>query len=66
VPVQIGDKLHCYGTNSDPRGWNVDRRSHYFLVMKDGSHRELAAVLSVAVEFWRMELADKNLPSPFI
>jgi hypothetical protein len=47
-------------------GVSVSGRVAYFLVMNDGSHRELAAVLPAAVEFWRMELADKNLPSPFI
>jgi hypothetical protein len=47
-------------------GVSVGGRVAYFLVMNDGSHRDLATVLRVAVEFWRSELADKNLPSPFI
>jgi hypothetical protein len=47
-------------------GVSVGGRVAYFLVMNDGSHHDLAVVLQVAVEFWRIELADKNLPSPFI
>ena len=47
-------------------GVSIGGRVGYFLVINDGSHQDLAAVLQVAVEFWRIELADKNLPSPFI
>jgi hypothetical protein len=47
-------------------GVSVGGRVAYFLVMNDGSHHDLAAVLQAAVEFWRIELADKNLRSPFL
>jgi hypothetical protein len=47
-------------------GISIGGRVGYFLVMNDGSHHDLATVLRVAVEFWRSELAGKNLPSPFI
>ncbi len=47
-------------------GVSVGGRVAYFLVTNDGLHHDLAAVLRVVVEFWRVELADKNLPSPFI
>jgi hypothetical protein len=47
-------------------GVSVGGRVAYFLVMNDGSHRDLAAVLQAAIEFWRIELAHKNLPSPFL
>jgi hypothetical protein len=47
-------------------GVSVGGRVAYFLVTNDGLHHDLAAVFRVVVEFWRVELADKNLPSPFI
>ena len=47
-------------------GVSVSGRVAYILVMNDGSHHDLGAVLQAAVEFWRTEIADRNLASPFI
>jgi len=54
------------GTAQRLMGVSVGGRVAYFLVMNDGSHHDLAAVLQAAVELWRIELADKNLRSPFL
>ena len=40
-------------------------RQAYFLVLNDGTQQEVGPVLRTAIEFWRNELKDKNLPSPF-
>jgi hypothetical protein len=38
---------------------------NYYLVLNDGSKQIMDAVLGAAIEFWRVELKAKNLPSPF-
>ncbi len=40
-------------------------RQAYFLVLNDGTQQEVGPALRTAIEFWRNELKDKNLPSPF-
>lgn len=37
----------------------------YFLVLNDGSKQGVVEVLRTAIDFWRGELAAKNLPSPY-
>jgi hypothetical protein len=38
---------------------------NFFLVLNDGSKQNVATVLRSAIEFWRVDLKTKNLPSPF-
>ena len=38
--------------------------TRFFLVLNDGSQQDADHVLRSAVEFWRAELNDRNLPSP--
>jgi hypothetical protein len=37
----------------------------YFLVLNDGSLQEVGGVMKAAAEFWRGELPQLDLPSPF-
>jgi hypothetical protein len=38
----------------------------FFLVLNDESKQDVDAVLRTAIEFWRIELKVKDLPSPFV